>query len=142
MTIDGGGHNLPDGMPAPNHGGEHRYDRDDHDHDDAQRYNGYSPVRYYAPPARYYASPVRYYAPPARYYASPVRYYAPAPHYYYGGHHHDGDNDDALWAVGGLVVGEVIGHAIEHSSRARPRPLFAKRTCKDAVAYDSDGNQP
>ena len=128
--------------PSPNYGGEHHYDRDDHDRDRSHRSYGYSPTRYYASPVRYYAPPARYYASPVRHYAPPVRYYAPAPHYYYGGHHHDGDNDDALWAVGGLVLGAVIGHAIEHSSATAPSSTAARPapTCKDIVAYDSDGN--
>ena len=50
-------HNQQSGWhaPSPNHGGEHHYDRDDHDHDGANRYYGYSPTRYYVSPVRYYA---------------------------------------------------------------------------------------
>ncbi len=123
--------------PPPNHGSEHHYDHDDHDrdHNGGSRYYGYSP-------AHYYASPVRYYGPPVRYYRPPVRYYGPAPQYYYGGHHHDHDNDDALWAIGGLVLGAVIGHAVEHSSSSAATTSTTQHTstCKDTVAYDSDGN--
>lgn len=158
-----------DDRPAPHHqqsgwhgtpsnqGGEHHYDRDDHDRDHdggsryygdsyGQRYYGHSSgQRYYAysPAQRYYAPAARYYAPPVRYYAPPVRYYGSSPNYYYGGHnHHDHDNDDALWAIGGLVLGAVIGHAVEHSSAMAPSSSTTRHapTCKDTVAYDSDGN--
>ena len=140
---------------TPNRGGEHHYDRDDHDrdHDGGSRYYGnasgqhhygYSPAqRYYAQPVRYYTPTGRYYAAPVRYYAPPPRYYGPAPNYYYGGHnHHDHDNDDALWAIGGLVLGAVIGHAVEHSSATTSSSSTTHHTpsCKDTVAYDSDGN--
>lgn len=142
-----------DDRPAPHHqqsgwhgppssqGGEHHYDRDDHDrdHDGGSRYYGYSSgQRYYG-----YLPAQRYYAPAVRYYAPPARYYAPAPNYYYGGHnHHEHDNDDALWAIGGLVLGAVIGHAVEHSSAMAPSSSTTRYapTCKDIVAYDSDGN--
>lgn len=87
---------------------------------------------------RYYGAP-RYVAP--RHYPAYVRYPAP----YYGGgrrHGHD-DNDDALWAIGGLIVGAVIGSAVERSqsgSRGRSSvPAGPPPGCRDVVVYDSDG---
>jgi hypothetical protein len=125
--------------PPPYRGGEHHYDHDDgdryqghdgdhHDHDGGNRYYGYAPHYSVGPPHYYGAAP---------------RYYAGAPYYYGGGHHHDHDNDDALWAIGGLVLGAVIGHAVEHSSATASTSASSASQhasqCKDSVAYDSDG---
>jgi hypothetical protein len=90
-----------------------------------------------------------------RYYGYPggYRYYghAGAPHYYYGypgyyyggGHHHDHDDDDALWAIGGLVLGGLIVHAVEQASAeasaSAPAASSPPKQCRDSVAYDSDG---
>ena len=123
--------------PPANHGGEHHYDEGDHDRDGGYHHYGYPQAHYYAPPVRYYG-----HAPNFNYGHAPNYYYGHAPDYYYGGHHHDHDNDDALWAIGGLVLGAVIGHAIEHSSSTSPSSSTTHNTstCKDSVAYDSDGN--
>lgn len=126
---------------APSQGGERHYDRDDGDHDGGNRSYSYGGNRYYG-----YGGAPRYYgyAAAPQYYASAPRYYgyAGAPNYYYGGGHHH-DNDDALWAIGGLVVGAVIGHAIEHSSATAPASASSaphhSQQCRDSVAYDSDG---
>jgi len=117
--------------PPPYRGGEHHYD---HDHGDHDRYGGdhdrYGDIRYYGYAPHYYAGAPHYYG------------YAGAPAYYYGGGHHH-ENDDALWAIGGLVLGAVIGHAIEHSSATAPVPAASAsqhtQQCKDSVAYESDG---
>jgi hypothetical protein len=67
-----------------------------------------------------------------------------APYYYrysypyrYDRNHHDGDDDEVLWAIGGLVVGGIIGNAVGRASTppASPPP----QNC-DHVAYDSAGN--
>ena len=89
-----------------------------------------------------------------------------APHYgYYGGYrypsyyHHHGhnsgnDSDDAAWAIGGLVLGAIIGTAAAkadekeaqqtvYQSSAAPLPPPQKRkvvTCYDEVAYDGKGD--
>ena len=64
-------------------------------------------------------------------------YYRPSYPYNYHRNHHDGDDDDALWAIGGLVVGAIIGNAVANASTppANPPP----QNC-DHVAYDSAGN--
>jgi hypothetical protein len=90
------------------------------------------------------------------------------PRMYYGsgGHHHHDDNDDALWAIGGVIVGAVVGHMMQRS-RTRtqaeppppspaPPPVAAPPSpsapstasghpgpppgCRDVVVYDSEGN--
>lgn len=147
---------------VPSQGGERHYDHDGGDHDGGNRSYGYGGnhsngyggnhsygyggTRYYgyggAP--QYYASSPQYYASAPHYYAgAPRNYgYAGAPNYYYGGGHHH-DNDDALWAIGGLVLGAVIGHAIEHSAATASAPASSAphhtQQCQDTVAYDSDG---
>jgi hypothetical protein len=71
----------------------------------------------------------------------PYRYvpyrYAPSYPYYYGRNRRDGNDDDALWAIGGLVVGAIIGNAVAHAST--PPASQPQQTC-DHVAYDSAGN--
>lgn len=74
-------------------------------------------------------------------------YYGHSYPYYYGhGHnHHEGNDDDALWAIGGLVVGAIIGNAVAHASTPPPATTSAppagqpSQNC-DHVAYDSAGN--
>jgi hypothetical protein len=123
----------------PSQGGEHHYDRDDGDHDGGNHSYGYGGNRYYG-----YGGAPHYYVGAPHYYAGAPHYYgyAGAPNYYYGGGHHH-DNDDALWAIGGLVLGAVIGHAIEHSAATASAPAASAprhtQQCQDSVAYDSDG---
>lgn len=119
----GNGH----GPPSWSGGGEHHGDRD-HDyrggHDDDRDHRSYGYPRYYP-----------------RYYPSHGTYGVP----YYGGggrHHHDGDNDDALWAIGGLIVGAVIGTAVQKQEQAKQNssvPAGPPSGCRDTVVYDSDG---
>ncbi len=72
-------------------------------------------------------------------------YYGRSYPYYYGHNHHDGNDDDALWAIGGLVVGAIIGNAVAHASTPAPATTSAppagqpQQNC-DHVAYDSAGN--
>ena len=86
----------------------------------------------------------------ARYYGGPRHYdhYYPYYRYYgHGGHHHD-DSDDAAWAIGGLVLGTIIGSAaarraadVEQASQPLPPPQKRKVvTCYDEVAYDEKGD--
>ena len=70
----------------------------------------------YRPLPVYRSAPVVY--PPARVYnPTPVVYGQPypypqqAPVYVQKKKHHD-DNDDALWAVGGFVLGAIVGHEV------------------------------
>jgi len=71
-------------------------------------------------------------------------YGGPAYPYYYGHDHHH-DNDDALWAIGGLMLGAVIVSAIQQSSApSRPvaaaPPVHRVETCYEDTVYDSAGN--
>jgi len=123
------------------HDGDGRQGRDcRHDNGASARYyngyqyNGYQPrvpPRYrampvvYRPPAVYRAAPVIYRPAPVIYRQAPqvvyrsVPVYQPAPVYPAGypvyrqaNHHHDNDSDDALWAVGGFVLGAIVGHEV------------------------------
>lgn len=75
----------------------------------------------------------------------PPYYYGHSYPYYYGHNHHDSNDDDALWAIGGLVVGAIIGSAVEHANQQPPATTSAppagqpQRYC-DRVEYDSAGN--
>jgi hypothetical protein len=98
-----------------------------------QHHNDYGAYRYY-----------NYGGYHPYYYGSP--YYGYGAPYYYGHHHYDG-NDDALWAIGGLVVGAIIGSAVEHANEhppatttAPPPPAAQQQRNCDHVAYDSAGN--
>lgn len=95
-------------------------------------YPRYTPAQVYRTAAVYRNAPVVY-GPPPVYRSAPV-VYAPAPVYnptpvVYGqapaypypqqapvyapqNHHHHSDNDDALWAVGGFVLGAIVGHEV------------------------------
>ena len=46
---------------------------------------------------------------------------------YYGGHHHNNNNndDDWAWALGGLVLGGIVGHGI---SQAHAQPAVIQST--------------
>jgi hypothetical protein len=79
------------------------------------------------------------------------RYYPARDYYrydrYYRGHKHK-DSDDAAWAIGGLVLGTIIGSAAARRSgpayqESQPLPPPQKRkvvTCYDEVAYDENGD--
>ncbi len=120
MVSVGDDHGRP--PPPPNH-----------------QYNG----RYAPPPQPYYR------APPARY--AGYRYYpyrAPYVSYgypYYGNKHHN-DNDDALWAIGGLIVGAVVATAVNQASAPPPATVYAPapapaaENCYDDIIHDSSGN--
>ncbi|HEX7373773.1 MAG TPA: hypothetical protein VF277_02290 [Steroidobacteraceae bacterium] len=116
-----------------NHGGWHQGDGDRHEYGE-HRYDGdhrsYGYTGYY-PGYRYY--------PTNRYYT-----HSPAPYYYYGGGHHNnhgGDHDDALWAIGGLIVGAVVGTAVAQSKQkaATSVPSGPPAGCRDVIVYDSKG---
>lgn len=78
-------------------------------------------------------------------------YYPP---YYHHGHKRGNDSDDAAWAIGGLVLGAIIGTAAAkaeqredqesgYQSPSTPLPPPQKRkvvTCYDEVAYDEKGD--
>jgi hypothetical protein len=99
-----------------------------------------------------YAGPPRW-TPPGHRYAPPPAY----GHYYPAHHHHGqgkgGDSDDAAWAIGGLVLGAIIGTAAAKAEQRQaqetvyapsstPLPPPQKRkvvTCYDEVAYDGQG---
>lgn len=86
------------------------------------------------------------------YYGGRYDRYYPARDYYrydrhYRGHKHS-DSDDAAWAIGGLVLGTIIGSAAARRSgpayqESQPLPPPQKRkvvTCYDEVAYDENGD--
>jgi hypothetical protein len=99
----------------------------------AQHRNDYAPYRYY----NHGVYRPYYYGGPAYSYRGYQPYYGYGVPYYYGHHHYDG-NDDALWAIGGLVVGAIIGGAVAHANE-HPPAAQSERNC-DHVAYDSAGN--
>jgi len=76
------------------------------------------------------------------------RYYGyRAPYYpYYYGHDHHHSNDDALWAIGGLMVGAIIASAVQQSAAPPPAavavqpPVRRVQTCYDDIVYDPVGN--
>lgn len=74
--------------------------------------------------------------------------------YYKHGHKRGSDSDDAAWAIGGLVLGAIIGSAAAKAEQRRaaepeyappattPLPPPQQRkvvTCYDEVAYDDSG---
>ncbi|MCM2312289.1 MAG: hypothetical protein NDI84_12890 [Steroidobacteraceae bacterium] len=79
--------------------------------------------------------------------------YPYTPVYYRHGHHNGNDSDDAAWAIGGLVLGAIIGTAAAKAEQrevqgtqsqwsSTPLPPPQKRkvvTCYDEVAYDREG---
>jgi hypothetical protein len=98
--------------------------------------------------------PPGYTAPHHGYYGG-FRYpYAPV-YYRHGSHggHGGNDSDDAAWAIGGLVLGAIIGTAAAKAEQretqgtqyqwsSTPLPPPQKRkvvTCYDEVAYDREG---
>jgi len=102
-----------------------------------------APLAYAGPP--HWTPPGHRRPPPPTY-----GYYYPA--YHYHGHGRDGDSDDAAWAIGGLVLGAIIGtaaaraesrEALAKESSSAPLPPPQKRkvvTCYDEVAYDERGD--
>ena len=87
----------------------------------------------------------------AAYHGSRGYYRYPAyPSSYHHYHHKGGDGDEAAWAIGGLVLGAIIGSAAARSEQRQvdaapasaPLPPPQKRkvvTCYDEVAYDQAG---
>jgi hypothetical protein len=94
-------------------------------------YGRYTPAQVYRTAAVYRNAPVIY--RPAPVYRNAPVVYQPAPVYnptpvvygqppaypypqqapvYVQKKHHDKDNDDALWAVGGFVLGAIVGHEV------------------------------
>jgi hypothetical protein len=108
------------------------------------------------PPPSAYRNDGRHAPPPPHYRAPPVRYagyrYYPyrAPHVYYGypyyGKKQHSDNDDALWAIGGLVVGALLVNAAQNASApppataSAPAPAAVAESCYDDIIHDSAGN--
>jgi hypothetical protein len=104
-----------------------------------------APLAYAGPP---HGTPPGHRRPPPPAYG----YYYPA--YYHHGHRNGGDSDDAAWAIGGLVLGAIIGTAAAqagqresqdagYESSSAPLPPPQKRkvvTCYDEVAYDQKGD--
>jgi hypothetical protein len=100
----------------------------------------------YAPPAPYYRGPPGQYTG-YHYYGRPYNY---ANQYYYGypyyGHNNHHDNDDALWAIGGLIVGAVVATAVHQASAPPPATVYAPapaapaENCYDDIIHDSAGN--
>jgi len=121
-------------------GGQHRDHNDGgqgHDNGGGGHYPyyGYNQHHYYNGPYRYY-----------NYGGYRPYYYGNRYPYYYGHGHHDG-NDDALWAIGGLMVGAIIGSAVERASTRPPAttsppppPASQPQKYCDRIEYDSAGN--
>lgn len=97
----------------------------------------------------------RRWSPPghsSHYYGGRYDRYYPAGNYYrYDRYYHgnrNNDSDDAAWAIGGLVLGTIIGSAAAKRSGpvyqdSQPLPPPQKRkvvTCYDEVAYDENGD--
>jgi hypothetical protein len=99
---------------------QHRDNDGDHSYNTGGRYP------YYVPRPPHYI-----------YRGYPPYYYGHSYPYYSGHRHHDGNDDDALWAIGGLVVGAIVGNAVAHAST--PPATQPQQNC-DHVAYDSAGN--
>jgi hypothetical protein len=131
---------LPAVAAADDHGQDSRpppyqqHRGDQHDDRHGHQYNNGGRYPYYVRNRPHYT--YRGYAP---------YYYVRSYPYYYGHNHHDGNDDDALWAIGGLVVGAIIGNAVAHASTLPPTTTSAspagqpQQNC-DHVAYDSAGN--
>jgi hypothetical protein len=122
-------------------GGQHNgYNGNRNDNDGAHRDNRGGDHQYYAG-GRY-----PYYGHNERHYVYGYRpYYYGNPYPYYNGHsHHDG-NDDAAWAIGGLVLGAILGSAVAQSQQPRPQPNATtvvqppQKYC-DHIEYDAAGN--
>lgn len=117
-----GNHGNVGGNHSENHGGRYTYYRG---HDQPHYSNGYRSYNYGGYRPRYYGNPY--------------------PSYYGRSHHHD-NNDDALWAIGGLMLGAIIGSAAERASTRTPATTYAAppvarpQTYCDRVEYDSAGN--
>lgn len=107
-------------MPPPYYGGGQGH------------YKGY---RYYPYGGHY----VRYGYP----YGGQYAYYGYP--YYWHDHHHD--NDDALWAIGGFVLGAILGSAAQQAGAPPPPtasvqapPAAPVENCYDDIIHDSSGN--
>lgn len=98
-----------------------------------------------------YAGPPHW-TPPGHRHAPPPAYGQYYPAYHHHGRKKGGDSDDAAWAIGGLVLGAIIGTAAAKAERraqetadapsSAPLPPPQKRkvvTCYDEVAYDGQG---
>lgn len=92
--------------------------------------------------------------PPPPYRVPPPAYGYHYPVYHHYGHGKGHDSDDAAWAIGGLVLGAIIGTAAARAEQQRtaqatayeqtstPLPPPQQRkvvTCYDEVAYDKEG---
>jgi len=125
-------HGPPSRPPSYQHGGHGHNDGHRDNDDGGHQYSNGGRYPYYVQNRPHY------------YYRSyPPYYYGHSYPYYYGHTHHDGNDDDALWAIGGLVVGAIIGNAVSHASTpattSAPATGQPQQNC-DHVAYDSAGN--
>jgi hypothetical protein len=114
-----------------------------------------------APPPRAYRNDGRHPVPLPQYGGQPGHYNGGYGYYGYGGNHgyyvypsygysyyghnHHHENDDALWAIGGLVVGAIIGNAVAHASAPPPATTSAPapvpaQNCYDDIIHDPSGN--
>jgi len=72
----------------------------------------YTPVVYRPAPVIYRPAPVIYRPAPVVYRPAPV-YRTVQPMPVYTNNHHHSDNDDALWAAGGFLVGLIVGNNVD-----------------------------
>jgi hypothetical protein len=97
----------------------------------------------HSPPPAYYRPPPGHYAGYRYYPYRGVYAYSPYPYYGYKQHHHD--NDDALWAIGGLIVGAVLATAVQDAAAPPPAPASASapapvaENCYDDIIHDAAG---
>lgn len=125
-VADDDGHGPPPHAPPAWHGGPGHFDRDDH--------RGPFPYHVAPRPYGYYGPRVYGYGPPP-----PRPYgYGPPPPYYGHGHHHGHDNDDPVWALGGFILGAIVGNVAAQDHPPKPAQQSAP-VCYDSVAYDSSG---
>lgn len=127
--------------PRPTRGEHHQ----DH-YDGARQYNGGGRHPYYAGHGQHHDGSGAYRSYNyGGYYPGYYGYGAQYP-YYYGHDNHHHDNDDALWAIGGLVLGAIVGSAVERAAHppattsAPPPPASQPQKYCDRIEYDSAGN--
>jgi hypothetical protein len=130
------GYRYGGGQHSDHNGGQGHYDGHHNSDGGNHQYNYGSRYPYYGYNQPHYRN---------YYYGGYRPYYGGYQPYYYGHSHHDG-NDDALWAIGGLVLGGIIGSAIEHANQyppattAAPPPVAQQQRYCDRIEYDSAGN--
>lgn len=93
----------------------------------------------------------RYYPPvppqhTPTYYPPPNLHHAPYYGNYYRYYNNNHSSDDAAWAIGGLVVGAIIGAAANENrnrqaqpTQSAPAPTRIIRLCEEHISIDAQG---